>query len=285
MEKQRVDLIRQALTASESSIRLARTLLNDLETETSKGGGGRVHQQSKTLPGVTGIYDGESMVSESGEERYPVPENYASKSILVIGDTLKLVEEGGQKRFKQIEHVKRFKTTGILTKKEGKWAVVTPEGSYKILAASVDHFNGDSGDEALLQLPAKNLQVPWAAVEKIAPKGQLERKSPVQERIEEKSTKTQTQTQTHPSKKESEQPKPEKSFSKPETVVKDNTKVDNKKEKEKTTPKEPKEPKAVDKKSTELPKSIPNPISATQGKSKSQPSPAKVGQPAEDELS
>lgn len=285
MEKQRVDLIRQALTASESSIRLARTLLNDLETDTSKSGSGRGRPQPKNLPGVTGIYDGESMVSESGD-KHPVPENYASKSILVIGDTLKLVEDGGQKRFKQLEHVKRHKTTGILTKKEGKWAVVTPEGSYKILAASVDHFNGNSGDEALVQLPSKNLQVPWAAVEKIAPKGQLEGRPPVQEKKEEKSSKPQPQTQTQTSKRISEQPKLEKPTPKPETegknIEKSSKKVESKKEERKT---EPKETKVVDKKNSSTSKSAPQPTPVTSEKVKSQSAPAKVAQPAEDELS
>src|SRR3990172_3745693 len=172
MAKQRIDLIRQALSASESSIRLARTLLNELERDTSPRSGSS-NQVSKNMPGVIGVYDGHNMVTESGET-FEVPENYASKSILVVGDTLKLVDDKGEKRFRQIEHVKRHKTTGILTKKEGKWAVVTSEGSYKILAASVDHFGGLVGDEALVQLPAKNLQVPFAAVEKIARKGELD---------------------------------------------------------------------------------------------------------------
>lgn len=167
MAKQKIDLIRQALSAAESSIRLARTLLNELERESSSKSSQK--QSSKNMPGIIGIYDGVNMVTESGE-KYEVPENYASKSILVVGDTLKLVKDGGEKKFKQIEHVKRHKTSGILTKKEGKWAVVTPEGSYRVLSASVDHFSGDVGDEALVQLPAKNLQVPFAAVEKITKK-------------------------------------------------------------------------------------------------------------------
>src|SRR4030042_3726077 len=159
MSTQKIDLIRQALSASESSIRLARQLLAELEKD-----GGRSKPSPKDLPGVVGVFDGQNMATEKGEN-FPVPENYASKSILVAGDTLKLVEDGGEKRFKQIEHVKRHKTTGILAKKDGKWAAVTPEGSYKVLNASVDHFSGQIGDEVLLQLPSNNLQTTWAAVE------------------------------------------------------------------------------------------------------------------------
>jgi hypothetical protein len=165
MSAQKIDLIRQALSAAESSIKLACQLLSDLEQEGFKN-----KPKAKELPGTIGVFDGQGMMTESGE-KFSVPENYASKSILVVGDTLKLVEEGGEKRFKQIEHVKRHKTTGILAKKDGKWAAVSSEGSYKVLPASVAHFEGDVGDEALLQLPANSLQVPWAAVEKITKKG------------------------------------------------------------------------------------------------------------------
>jgi hypothetical protein len=164
MSSPKIDLIRQALSASESSIRLARQLLTELEKD--HPGQKSNKQQNREQPGVAGIFDGQNMITESGD-KHSVPENYASKSILVVGDTLKLVEGGGEKRFKQIEHVKRHKTTGILTKKDGKWASVTPEGSYRLLSAAVAHFGGDVGDEVLLQLPANNLQVTWAALEKV----------------------------------------------------------------------------------------------------------------------
>ena len=173
MSANKIDLIRQALSASESSIKLARQLLIELESGVRGD-----KPKAKEMPGITGIFEGEIMTTQKGET-YPVPENYASKSILVVGDTLKLVEEAGKKRFKQIEHVKRHKTTGIITKKEGKWTAVTSEGSYKILPAAVDHFKGAVGDEILVQLPANNLQTPWAAVEKVTKKdgGVSEKKS------------------------------------------------------------------------------------------------------------
>ncbi len=124
---------------------------------------------AKELPGKVGIFNGEQMVTGEGE-KFEVPANYASKSLLVVGDTLKLVEENGQKRFKQIEHVKRHKTTGILTKKDGKFAAVTSEGSYKVLPSGVDHFKGQVGDEVMLQIPAANISSPYGAIESIIKK-------------------------------------------------------------------------------------------------------------------
>ena len=117
-----IDRVKQALSAAESSLRIAKQLLNEVEGAGEK-------QNKSVLPGTIGTYDGENMVTESGE-KHPVPANYASKSMLVVGDTLKLVDEKGNKRFKQIEHVKRLKTEGVLTKKDGKFHVLATEGSY-----------------------------------------------------------------------------------------------------------------------------------------------------------
>lgn len=173
----KIALINQALSAADSSIKLARQLLVDLEGDNARSqrgtnpsspsvgaplsGAGESERQ-----GMVGVFDGENMLTKTGE-KYPVPANYASKSMLVVGDTLKLSDEGGEKRFKQIEHVKRHRTIGILTKKEGKFRLVTPEGSYKVLPVSVEHFKGEVGDEAVAFLPASNLSVAYAALESV----------------------------------------------------------------------------------------------------------------------
>ena len=140
-------------------------------------------------------------------QNFPVPANYASKSMLVVGDTLKLVDEGKEKRFKQIEHVKRHKTTGILTKKDGKWKAVTPEGSYKVLPAAVSHFGADVGSEVTLHLPANNLTVPYGAIESV--KGAA--KESDEPKVEE----------TKPDVTPKAEPKVEKKIEEPLTQVKD----------------------------------------------------------------
>lgn len=233
MNSKNIDLIKQSLNAAESSIKLAKQLLSELEA--NQGG---VKIPSKTnlidLPGITGIFDGEKMVSESGEA-YPVPANYASKSMLVVGDTLKLVEEGKNKdkRFKQIEHVKRHKSTGILTKKDGKWKVVTPEGSYKVLGAAVEHFGADIGAEVTLHLPANNLTVAYGAIEAVKGKEKVAEKSsepevkdstkteikpePVKEEVKNEVNKAVEETTKQPAKELSrQQSKPAVAVKKPE---------------------------------------------------------------------
>lgn len=163
MSQDKLLLVRQALAAAESSIKTAKQLLSEIES-------GGLHISAKDLPGLEGVFDGVGMISESGE-KIEIPANYASKSMLVVGDTLKQIDDNGTSRFKQIEHVKRHKTTGILHKKDGKFKVITPEGSYNVLEAAVEHFNGDVGDEVVLHLPAGNLTASYGAIERVVKSG------------------------------------------------------------------------------------------------------------------
>lgn len=205
MSKQ-IELIRQALSASESSIRLAKQLLSELEYKSPS------KEVDTALPGIIGTFDGENMVTESGD-KYPVPANYASKSMLIVGDTMKLVNEKGEKRFKQIEHVKRYKTKGTLTKKEGKFHVVSQEGSYRVLPASVDHSGIAVGEELQIVIPAKNQTALWAAIEsppsrpeKAADKTQEivgeEKTKEVKEKLPEKKDETKSIIESKPEKAE-----------------------------------------------------------------------------------
>ena len=142
MNSTSLEALRRSLNSAENNLKQAKQLLNELEGSKPSHQEGRPannHQSSPNSnnpvpdkPGVVGIYDGEKITTAGGEV-FPVPGNYASKSLLVVGDTLKMYEEGGEKRFKQIEHVKRHKTNGLLVKKDGKFRAITPEGSYKVL--------------------------------------------------------------------------------------------------------------------------------------------------------
>ena len=107
MDSKNFELIRQSLAAAESSIKLAKQLLSELESGNAISKVSTV-PNGADLPGITGIFDGENMISESGEV-FPVPANYASKSMLVVGDTLKLVEEGKNKENSIANRMKEVK--------------------------------------------------------------------------------------------------------------------------------------------------------------------------------
>ncbi|MBI4091295.1 hypothetical protein HY419_00920, partial [candidate division WWE3 bacterium] len=113
---------------------------------------------------VFGKFNGEVLIADDGK-RYDVPANYSSKSVLVFGDKLKTYEENGERKFKQVERVKRFRVEGMLAKKEGKWHVVTSDSSYRVNDAAVEHFGVGEGEMVVVLLPLDNKFAPFAAIE------------------------------------------------------------------------------------------------------------------------
>ena len=220
--KNRIQLVNQAINASINSLNLTKQLINELERVsgsfgTSMPGVGR----TVNIPGIIGTYDGENMVTEKGQ-KFPVPQNYASKSELVYGDTLKRIEEGGGLVFKQVQRVKRLKVPGVLVKKEGRWAAVTSEGSYKVLDRTVEHFGFKEGQEVMAVVSENNKTAPFAAIEQlkkeesgaVLPKPEEEKKEAVSE---EKKPAPVSVPAPVPVAKTKEAPKKEKPKAKKET--------------------------------------------------------------------
>lgn len=117
---------------------------------------------------IEGIFDGQNMIGPDGKQ-YSVPANYASKSKLVMGDTLKLtITADGTFKYKQIGPIDRNRLVGILAKDDttDEYRVVVGDKSYKVLLASITYFKGDSGDEVVILVP-KDKECEWAAVENI----------------------------------------------------------------------------------------------------------------------
>lgn len=166
-----IRLINQSLSAAASSISLAKKLLSELTLSKSNGVlTDKVPEISlNQLPGIIGTFDGQFMNTDDGQ-KFQIPENYASKSMIVFGDKLKMVDVNGEKRFKQIERTKRQRASGMIVKKEGRYHVVTSDGSYKISSAAVSFFGGKEGDEAHIILPLNNKHVPFAALESVGTK-------------------------------------------------------------------------------------------------------------------
>ncbi len=174
----KIALAKQMLDSAEKSVQSARQLLLEVtgvqgkslntirdkasQLSTSETGEGRI---------VEGVFDGMNMVGPDGKQ-YPVPANYASKSKLIEGDTLKLtILEDGSFVYKQIGPVEREKALGTLTQGDtGDWHVLANGRSYRVLLASVTYFKGEVGDEATIVVP-KGGDSEWGAVENIIKKG------------------------------------------------------------------------------------------------------------------
>lgn len=193
MENQRPDqhklqLLGQALSAAESSLSLARQLLRELESQAPpprpsdppRGAPfphAQPQPQARELPGVVGTFDGTYLTTLDGR-KFPVPEGYASKTKLVFGDKLKMIEERGQRHFKQIEQVRRIFANGIFSQKEGRFVAVTADGSYRLLQSSLRYYGGGEGDEVRIILPEGNKHAPFAAIDSILKKSQVKKEEP-----------------------------------------------------------------------------------------------------------
>lgn len=120
----------------------------------------------KNIEGIIGTFDGYHLVDSKGNT-FDIPANYAAKSRLVYGDTIKMIDDNGSVVFKQIQKVDRKKLEGVLSKKEGKWVVLTETGSYKISDIAAEHAEVKINDEVVVFVPAANLNAPFATLDRM----------------------------------------------------------------------------------------------------------------------
>ena len=115
---------------------------------------------------IEGQFDGQNMIGPDGKV-YPVPANYASKSKLVEGDTLKLtIAQDGSFIYKQIGPVERKKIIAKISLENGQYVAVVGDIKYRVLYASVTYFKAQPGDEVTIVVPA-GTKPSWAAIEAI----------------------------------------------------------------------------------------------------------------------
>lgn len=113
---------------------------------------------------IEGQFDGQNMIGPDGKV-YPVPANYASKSKLVEGDTLKLtIAQDGSFIYKQIGPVGRKKIIAKMSLENGQYIAVVGDKHYRVLYASVTYFKAQPGDEVTIVVP-ESIDATWAAIE------------------------------------------------------------------------------------------------------------------------
>ncbi len=185
----RINNIANLLRNADKNLRKAQKLLESLSQD--------VLESYDDIPGTLGIFDGVSMVTPEGKS-YEVNPNYAAKSMLVVGDNLKMVEEGEKQVFKQISKVPRKRVEGILNKKEGNWYALTDTGSYQLLDVAVEFRDGEVNDELVVLIPEENLDAAYATLEKLMRDGE-EKKPGKKDKVESKEEK---KSEDKPEKKE-----------------------------------------------------------------------------------
>jgi len=151
--------IKNLIQASLNHMEKVKNAIDLMEQEERKA-----HYQN--VPGTEGVFDGQYLIAQDGRKT-EVPANYAAKSKLVYGDILKVFTDSGKQIFKQIDKVERICVEGVLAKKEGKWCLLTNEGSYKISDVSAEFNGAELNDKALALIPKENPKVPFAALDKV----------------------------------------------------------------------------------------------------------------------
>ena len=115
---------------------------------------------------IEGHFDGQNMIGPDGKT-YPVPANYASKSKLVEGDTLKLtIADDGSFIYKQIGPVERKKLIAKDGLDNGQYVAIVGDHHYRVLYASVTYFKAQNGDEVTIVVPEAG-NASWAAIEAV----------------------------------------------------------------------------------------------------------------------
>lgn len=139
-----------------------------LQIQENKSRDGSGHFMDREETEIFGEFDGhQGMRSESGR-CYPVPHNYASRSMLLEGDKMKLmITPDGEFIFKQIGPVERKKFIGMAkVGPDGDMWVLNPQTGkcYKVLLASATFHKVCEGDEVTATIP-KYGETEWCALE------------------------------------------------------------------------------------------------------------------------
>ncbi len=116
---------------------------------------------------IEGYFDGEQMIATTGQA-YAVPANYASKSKLVAGDSLKLtIGQRGHFVYKQVSPVERRRLVASLEQApDGNYYAVYEHQRWRLLKASVSYFRAQPGDRIAILIP-QDLPANFAALENL----------------------------------------------------------------------------------------------------------------------
>ncbi len=119
-----------------------------------------------TAPGIEGTFDGAFLVPAEGE-KVEVPVAYASKTRILYGDTVKMYDDNGEKKFKVMVKQPRKRLNAMATKRDNKWYALTGLGAYKISDSFAEFNKMGLDDQLTILVPEGNLLVPFAAIEEV----------------------------------------------------------------------------------------------------------------------
>lgn len=174
MDEKNIKALRDLIQSAQISINSAKKLLNSLLGEDQDDGfqvsmewlSSYVQWEDKVIEWV---FTWESMLWSDGNI-YPVPQNYASKSLLVQWSKLKaIIQPSGKIVYKIIGEIPFESKIGIITKNGEKYVITTDTKSYNVLLAAITFHHCNVGDTVSIRIPEWK-DATFAVIEAIVPK-------------------------------------------------------------------------------------------------------------------
>lgn len=117
---------------------------------------------------IEGIFTGKDMLG-ADKNLYPVPANYASKSKIVEGSKLKVtIKSDGSYQYKIIDEIEFDTTTGTLIKDAEHFMIISQQGIYQVLPASVTYLQAHVGDRIAIRIP-RGIKATYATIDTLVP--------------------------------------------------------------------------------------------------------------------
>jgi hypothetical protein len=180
MSAKKIESALNLIEIAENNLKTAKALLLQLGTEKgltrsismdmprTTGSSMRSNEESSALEVVEGYFDGESMIGDNGKT-YLVPQNYASKTQLVVGDRMKWILTPDREVFKLIQPANRERVTGTFAIEGENFVVLVDKFStpIKVLKASatyaIKQLGLQPGDEVAIYIPKDTENPSWGA--------------------------------------------------------------------------------------------------------------------------
>lgn len=174
MDEQKIKALRDLIHSAQNSINSAKKILSSLLSEDGEDTldldtTGLSTYSSGSDKIVEWVFTGESMLGSDGNI-YPVPQNYASKSLLVQGSKLKaIINPVGKIVYKIIGEIPYETKVGIITKNGEKYEIATEDTTYHVLLAAITFHKCSVGDTVSLRIP-EGKDATYAVIESVIPK-------------------------------------------------------------------------------------------------------------------
>ncbi len=173
-DENKIKVLRDLIISAQTSINSARTVLSELLwDEADNFFEGDISHLSSYTSGeekiVEWVFTGESMLWADGNT-YPMPQNYASKSLLVQGSKVKAsISPNGNIKYKIISEIPFTTTLGIVTKNGDKYQINTDSKTYNVLVAAITFHKCQIWDTVSIRIPEWK-DATYAVIEAVLPK-------------------------------------------------------------------------------------------------------------------